>query len=201
MKQFESFFWGIIAALGATVVQLIFFILFSAFIDPSGKTTFEAFFLMPTFILVIAFIEELFKYLLLKKRILEISVHGTLLTNTLLMGLGFFALELGLMLAKGSKIGLQATASIAVFQLSTTFILGYFIATNARKKISLEIMALALTTAFHTLYNLAVSKETALADYAVDALLIFLLLISIRIFMRLRKALAQEQESAYTKDI
>lgn len=201
MKQFESFFWGIIAALGATVVQLIFFIVFSTFSDPNGELAFVAFFSIPSFIFFIALIEELLKYLMLKKRILEISDPNNLLANILLMGFGFFALELGLMLTKGSFVGLQTAAGIAVFHLSTTLILGYFIATNARKKISLEIMALALTTAFHTLYNLAVSKETALADYAVDALLIFLLLISIRIFTRLRKALAQEPESAYTKDI
>ncbi len=77
MKQLESFFWGIIAAVGAGVVQFIFFILFSIFTDPAGKLSYGDFFSIPVFILVIAFVEEFFKFLMLTRRITGISSKKT----------------------------------------------------------------------------------------------------------------------------
>ena len=69
MRQIESFFWGIIAALGALFIELLVFIGFSAIQNSGIRLSFSQLFLLPGFVIAAAFIEESFKYLIIAKRI------------------------------------------------------------------------------------------------------------------------------------
>ena len=67
MKLFESFLWGIIAALGALIVEIVFYIIASFFIDPTSSLPFSQFFIVPQFIIAAACIEEVLKYIIIFK--------------------------------------------------------------------------------------------------------------------------------------
>ena len=192
MKQLEPFFWGIIAALGAMVGQIFFFVLFSTFLDPTGKMSYGDFFSMPVFILITAFIEEFFKYLLLSRRILEFSREKAFLLNTVLLGLGFFAVELMLILINSPVLKLPTILGIATLHLSTTIFMGYFVATRSSKGFNFAPSALLLATILHASYNLAITFANSLFSYFIIALLIVLLLTDLRLFLYFNQELAQD---------
>lgn len=194
MKQFESFFWGIVAALGAVVFQLVFFILFSIFIDPTGEMSLAQFFLLPSFVIALTVIEEFFKYLLLGRKILAISSHKNFLFNVLLMGLGFFAVEFFLISTKGSTTQIQAIIKIAVLQIGTSAFMGYFVATKNARKFNRSVLALIFTVIFHFSYNLSVIQENTLLNYAAFLSLITLVLIDFALFSKLKKRLASDEK-------
>ncbi len=192
MRQFESFFWGIIAALGAMVGQIFFFVLFSTFLDSAGKMSYGDFFSIPVFILITAFIEEFFKYLMLTRRILGISSSKNFLSNTFLMGIGFLAVELFLISASGSALQLLPTVGIIVLHLATTLLLGLLIQTSGANKISLAFLPLLLASIFHAGYNLAISQANVFFNYLAILALFVLILADLFLFSRSRKMLAQE---------
>ncbi len=192
MKQFESFFWGIIAALGAGVVQFVFFILFATFADPTSNLSYAQFFAIPVFIATTAFIEELFKYLLISKRILEHSSERNFLLNAFLFGLGFFAVEFALILASSPTLQLPTTAGIAALHLGTTIFMSFFIATRSSKGSNFSLLALLLATILHVLYNLAIAGANQFSGYFAIALLIILLFIDLKLFLRFNQELAQD---------
>jgi hypothetical protein len=199
MKQFESFFWGIIAALGAMVGQIFFFVLFSTFLDPAGKMSYGDFFSIPVFILVTAFIEEFFKYLMLTRRILGISSARNFLSNTFLMGIGFLAVEFFLISNSGGAFQLLPTAGIVVLHLATTLLLGLLIQTNGASKISLAPLPLLLASGFHASYNLAISQANVFFSYLAILALFVLILADLFLFSRSRKMLAQEYKTSYNE--
>ncbi len=192
MKQLESFFWGIIAALGAGVVQFVFFILFAAFADPTGKLSYAQFFAIPIFIIITALIEEIFKFLLLSKRILGYSREKEFLLNTLLLGLGFFATEFALISTNSTTLQISTILKIATLHLGTTIFMGFFIATRSSRGFNFSTLALLFATLVHALFNLAVSQSNPLWSYSATALLIFLLLADLRLFLLFNQELAQD---------
>ncbi|MEI8343907.1 MAG: hypothetical protein WCF93_03090 [Candidatus Moraniibacteriota bacterium] len=193
MKKLESFFWGIIAAVGAGVVQFIFFILFSIFTDPAGKLSYGDFFSIPVFILVIAFVEEFFKFLMLARRITGISSKKTFFYNALLMGLGFFFVEfLLIIISITSATSFQSITEIALLHLSTTAFLSYFIFTANSKKISSAVFAVLTASIFHGAYNFCISQANVFADYLAIIILTALIFIDLVLFLRLGKELAQD---------
>lgn len=191
MRQLESLFWGIIAALGALAIQLMLFIAISLYTNPGGPFSLNQFLIMPAFIIGAALTEELLKYLIIAKRIDDISLEMTYILNSMLVGLGFFAIELLLIYFNSALPSTQVLAQLAIVHIGTAGLMGYFIAVGNPKKISTFLKALIWALAFHAGYNLLQLKPTAISNVATLALLLLLILANIGNIFRLRRKLAE----------
>jgi hypothetical protein len=192
MRQIESFFWGIVAALGALVLEFICFSGISAFFNSSSSTlSYSQVFLVPWFIVFAAFIEESFKYLIIFKRVTTFSLEKTFLINSFLVGLGFFSTELVVISLSGPLPALHFLIEIAILHIGTAGLIGYFIFTKNSKKISTFFFAIMVAVFFHSTYNLLTLERNYFQNYAIFALLGLLILINATNFLRIRSKLAQ----------
>lgn len=190
MKQLESFFWGIIAALGALIMELVVFMLFSELTSQSESFSFTQLFAIPKLILVGAFIEESLKYLIISKRIELLSLGRSYITNSLLVGLGFFSIELGIAMTTGTLPETKLLFEVALIHMGTAGIMGYIIATQNPRKTATFLYALLTATFLHGAYNFLIIERTLVIDYAVFGLLIAIIIINILNFIRINKKLA-----------
>ena len=190
MAQIESIFWGIIAALGALVIELIFFIVGSVYFNPSGEMSFSQFFILPQFIIIAACIEELFKYIVISKRIDMLSLEKSYLVNSLLAGLGFFGVEIAFILMGNNRPEVRFLAEIAIIHIGNAGLIGYFVATKNPKKIMTFLQALFFALLFHASYNLLVLERGPIQNYIIFALLGLLAIINIANFFRISHKLA-----------
>jgi hypothetical protein len=69
MKYLESFFWGILAALGALLIELIILNVIQLSTFPKNSLDINLFFSSLSFIVIAALAEEIFKYLVIVKKI------------------------------------------------------------------------------------------------------------------------------------
>lgn len=192
MKQLESFFWGTIAALGALVIQLVILLAAAAVQNPYGQALSVAYATTAWGIVGAAFIEELFKYIVIVKRIEYLSLEKTFIVNSLFVGLGFFSVELALLYLKHVDITqhIQALGEIGIIHLATAGFIGYRIATKNPRKAYTFISTLLLVTAIHSAYNLLVDYRSPLAEPLIIALLGLLILATCFTFFRISAKLA-----------
>ena len=135
MRQIESFFWGIIAALGALVIELILFIYFSIFSIHQADVSFSQLFTIPQFIILGVLIEELFKYIIISKCVERISSGILYIVNSIFVGLGFFLTEIGLASTTGTLPGANILIEVAIIHIGTAALIGYIVATKNPKKL------------------------------------------------------------------
>ena len=193
MKQLESFFWGAIAALGALVVQFVILMIISTVQNPYGQQLTSLTYLATAWgIIGAAFVEELFKYIVIHKRIEYLSLEKTFVVNSLFVGFGFFAVELALLHFKGVNIFENAAllAQIGILHASTAGIIGYRIAVRNPKKTYTFISTILIVTAVHSAYNLLVNYPNALTGALIYCLLGLLVFITLRDFFRISAKLA-----------
>lgn len=157
MKQIESLFLGIIAALGALVVELFIFAIFgTASLD---KNIIAQDVSSLNYLLVITvLVEEIFKYLIIIKRVESFSMGRILILNSFLVGLGFAGVESSLIYFRsaGGLIPYQSLAEIILIHIFTAGIIGYFIATRNPQKITTSIKAISIAVFIHLAYNIMV---------------------------------------------
>ncbi|MDD5396983.1 MAG: PrsW family glutamic-type intramembrane protease [Candidatus Moranbacteria bacterium] len=192
MHQIESFFWGIVAALGALVVQLIAYIGFSAYAN-NPNLTFPQLFAIPTFLIVGVVIEESFKYLIISKRVELYSQDRSYLINSFFVGLGFFATELLLIFSSTANIQTKSLFEIAIIHLGSAGLIGYVVATRNPRKISTFLLALMVATFFHGAYNLLLLTErNFIVNGVTISLLTVLALLNFSNLIFINKRLAQD---------
>ena len=191
MRQLESFFWGIIAALGALFIELLVFIGFSAYQNSAALLSFSQVFSLPQLVVVAACTEELFKYLIIYKRIDLYSLEKSYIVNALFVGLGFAATEFWLITSFGTLPPTQILGELAIIHLGTSGIIGYIIATKNPKRISTFLYAIFIATLFHSGYNLLIQKREFVENYLIFLLLGLLVFINILNFLRISRKLAQ----------
>ena len=191
MRQIESFFWGIIAALGALVIELIVFVAFSSS-DPQATNSFAGLFLLPQFIILGVFIEETFKYIIIANRIEIFSFTRSYIINSLFVGLGFFLTELGLIATTGKMPPTNIIFELAIIHIGTAGLIGHIIAIKNPKKIGTLIHALIFAGFFHGAYNLLILNRLFFVDYIIMGLLGLLVFINIINIIRINGELAQE---------
>ncbi len=183
-NAFESFLWGIIAAFGALVIEILALLAFSAY--KNTEFSFDIFFAIPSFILISAGIEEFFKYIIISKKIESFSLEKSYIVNSILVGLGFFAVELGLIYISNEILpAWNILAEITILHMGTAGLIGYIIAIKNPRKFFTFLLALSVAVAFHAVYNFLVIKREFLQNYAVFCLLGVLILINIVNFFRI----------------
>ncbi len=193
MRQIESFFWGIIAALAALFVQLLVYIGLSAQESSAFDVPFEQFYAAPLLLVVAALIEECFKYLMISKRVELVSLGKTYVFNAFLVGLGFFSTELALInLSYGEMLPVYNLAEIAIIHLGTAGIMGYIVGTSNPSKFSTFLRSIIPTIAIHTAYNLLIINRGFMQDYLIYTLLGFVILFNLINFIRISSRLAQD---------
>jgi hypothetical protein len=193
MKLIESFFYGIVAALGALIAELFVFIGISIHSGGISATSFSELFVLPSFIFVAACIEELLKYLVISKRKEVLSDKKSFFINSLFIGLGFFGVELAFLSASGTGLpAIQLLAEIAVVHIGTAGLIGYFVSAENPKKLSVFLPAVLLATLFHGSYNILAINRGTVENYIIFAILSLLFAFNIAFFLSIRKELAQD---------
>ena len=192
MHQLESIFWGILAGLSAIFIELMLFATFSLFANPGGEISMTKFFTLPFFVIAIAFVEEFCKYTVIATRIEKFSLKWSYFLNSLLVGLGFLAVELGLILEVGNIPSAALFSELAIIHLGTAAIIGYVITFNNPKKISTFFLAVFPALVFHASYNILSLGQNMLTDYARNALLLVLVFLIFFLALNTRRKLAQE---------
>lgn len=196
MKQVESFFWGIVAAFGALMAELLIFGLFPFFAATEKRLDFALqdysghflFFLAAT-----ALIEELFKYIVIAKRLEALFMEKSLFFNSFLVGIGFSFTEIFL-IQKNSVINwssdYQNVLGIALIHIATAGIMGYFLTVNNPRKIKTFLKAIFTTFCIHFSYNALTNSTGWNANYIVCAFFVLLLIANVVCFIRIKKQLA-----------
>lgn len=191
-NSIESFFWGIIAALGALIVELVVFIFFSSSDNQVANSSFLQFFIVPQFIIIGVFIEEIFKYVVISKCVEKFSLQRSYITNSLFVGLGFFSIELGLILTTSMIVGINLLIELAIIHIGTAGIIGYIVAIKNPKKIGSFIYAMIFATFFHGAYNFLIIDRTFILNYAIFVLLGIIILINFINLIKINNKLAQD---------
>lgn len=167
MLFISPLFFGFLAAIGALIVELF---VFSFFIqDPSAQAdlTKDINFVFAIgglwFLLISAFIEEILKYILLKKTLLDETSPRHTLSFLVLFSIGFSGLETTLLISSSPEITLTVITHIVgvlLLHFSTISLLGYIIVRPALKKFTPFFILLALC--IHFFYNVAILYQDAL---------------------------------------
>lgn len=193
MHQLESFFWGIVAALGALVIELTATTGYSFFTDPYGDFSVEKFFTLPVAIIGIAAIEEFFKYLLIAKKVEYLSLERSYVVNSLFFGLGFAAAELFLIRQASvlNAIPLSNLVGIAIIHMSTASLIGYRIATKNPSNLIMALTTLSIATALHSVYNILLTMSGERIFYVIGSYTVLLVFIPVYCFMFIKSRLAE----------
>jgi hypothetical protein len=148
-KLIESIFLGILAAFGALIVEFLTYSL-------GGNLPFEEWKLALFILVERAFIEELFKCLIIYKKIGSLSSRGIILLNSAFVGLGFAATEFLLLFSKegvGFANNMQPLVGIASIHIVTALIAGYIISNNRLATIKIIWKIIAINLLIHFVYN------------------------------------------------
>jgi len=193
MKKTQFFMLGIITALGALFLELLFFTVFNLKMDLSRVYS-HSFVLA---VILSVFLEESLKisvlFKILKKIIREESGQKPVFLSAVMAGLGFSATEIFLNL-----FNLQTNRyfffldifGLLIVHIGTFAILGYVLAKKADFSFPKFALFLPVTISFHLLYNILVIYRENSGFYF---LFLILSLILILVFSRdLKKPLKNE---------
>jgi len=159
MKSLKPFIFGILAAAGALIIELVisnlYFIL-------SGKDVEINYFDKITFFLVIVvLIEESFKYVMLRKSYKEQDRKKQKISTAVIAGLGFASVELffiylSMFFNQSSFYFDLGIIGALALHIATTGIIGYLIVSEKSAGTSLAIKTIGIAFCLHIIYNLAI---------------------------------------------
>lgn len=190
MKLFQSFFLGILGALGALVLEIIFlpFSLNTEIISEEVTSLNYFFFLA-------ILIEEFLKYIIILKTISRFSKSTNIILNSIIFGFGFSVLEITSIYwnyRNGGFFDPLALLGIILLHASTAAIIGYVIFKSTQKKILGSILGLFLAFAIHSAYNLLRISENVYQEQLITAFLFFVLILDIFLLVILKKPANEE---------
>ncbi len=176
MRQIESIFWGIIAATSALFLEVLISTLIPILSD-LGKESIMNFSSPLSFILIVSIlIEEFLKYLVILKRIEKFSYGKSLITNSLLTGLGFSFMELALIygnfhLNANRLFEPKDLFGLFLIHILTAGIIGYFIAACKNGKYAIFLKAFISASIIHFLYNFMIIWQNEFAPFLIFILI------------------------------
>jgi hypothetical protein len=155
MKYAKPFFYGILAALGALVLEEIFSILTFGEYD-TGSRIFTISILM---LFLAAATEEILKYAFIRKTYSEIEDKTKIISCSIMLGLGFSSVELLSNLLKNNSLDNLGNIyfwGVLFLHLITSGFIGFMLLKSERKGIGLAVIILATAIVVHLSYNAAV---------------------------------------------
>jgi len=153
MQKIKSIIFGILAALGALVLE---FVLSDAYFIFSGKEIEMSYSTQITFFLfLVVLIEEIAKYILISKLYVQQKPYEQKISTALLIGLGFALVEstFTYLHQDFSHLYLGITSS-AFLHILTAGIIGYLIISRNFQLSALKIVG--TSSILHTTYNLTI---------------------------------------------
>jgi hypothetical protein len=192
MNQIESIFWGIISGLSAVFLEFVIFATFTLFSNPTDEISMAKFFTIPAFVITSAFIEELCKYTIIATRIDMISLKWSYILNSFLVGFGFFAIELIIILLFGVFPPYSLIAELAIVHSGTAALMGYVMSFRNPTKPLTFLLAIFPALVFHASYNILSLSRNLVTNYIIGALLVSLIGILFIAIFRTSSRLAQE---------
>jgi len=183
--KIKLFFFGIIAALGAMIVELVLKNILSSEISLANN-----FFTIITPSLVLfALVEEIFKFVVINKTVLLLKKPAEAFFRALLIGLGFSLTEIYLAFAgiffRQSNY-LLAILGILIIHISTSLLFGYFSFKKSPLSKTTFAAILIFATLLHLLYNIFIIYN--LSPTIILIYLFVLSSLSFSIFYRIIKA-------------
>lgn len=185
MNNLKFFFYGIISALGAMIIELVLKNILS-----SGISLSNIFFTIITPSLILfALVEETFKFVVINKAVLLLKKPAEAFYGVFLIGLGFSLTEIYLAFA-GDMFEqtnyLLAVLGILAVHISTSLIFGYFSFKKNLLSKTVFTAILVSTTLLHLIYNVLIIYS--LSETVISAYFFALLLLSFFVSYRLAKA-------------
>jgi RsiW-degrading membrane proteinase PrsW (M82 family) len=143
----QAFFEGIIAALGALILEL----------SPAifGVTLTET---SLFFILFTASVEEIMKYVFIYNHYLKMKAGEKILLSAIFIGLGFAIVDVSTKYLYFEKNTALPIAGILLVHFSTTALLGLFFWKKNQKTLCIGIPFIVLNILLHFLYNFLVLR-------------------------------------------
>lgn len=187
-NKVQSLFWGILAAGAALFIEL----LIASVLQIDDLSVANVIFIIT--IASSAFIEEIFKYIVIIKSIDTFSFGRSAIINSWIAGLGFSLVEILFFLQKVSLENLLFDRidlfKVAFLHILTFGIFGYKVATKENNK--LDIGLIVVLSVIHFTYNMTVQYSSEIAYPAGNLILLILFLYNIISFITVNKRLAHE---------
>ncbi|MDO8529757.1 MAG: PrsW family glutamic-type intramembrane protease [bacterium] len=181
MKKVESFFLGIIAALGALFLEAAIL----NFFEPASFANNEIFSFGYVFFAAIA-IEEFLKIAVILK---ALPKKNNAVFNALFFGLGFSFLEIALVYwnnQNGITYDFWGIFGIFLVHISTSLVIGYSLIGDAKKSFLIYLQVFITILITHSSYNILSSIETAYQKQFMYYLLGFLILLDVFLIFKSR---------------
>ena len=191
MKQIELFFWGIVAAVGALFAEIIFSFISTIFENPQNFLSFQ--FATSSVLIVIVFvlIEEIFKYLIITKKVEPFSLEYSFFFNALLVGFGFALMEIALTIFQNKELLNDpfSLLQLGIVHMTTAGIMGYIAAIRKPHKFTTFFSSIFWASLVHLSYNLLKLNlnKFSYQDQIVAFLLLVMIFINIANLIRLPK--------------
>jgi len=151
MNIINPIFLGIIAALGALVLEIIFSIFISGPLPQN---------IVPSFFMVIAsvVIEEAMKLIFIYKKFFQEKLMENIVLNSIFFGFGFSAVEVFFYLSKSSLSDINVSAvlpmaGIMLVQTLTSAIAGFILSQKRSGSYAILVSILFLNIIIHFSYN------------------------------------------------
>lgn len=188
MNYIKLFFWGIITAGMALIVQILLTILSNIDID-LNKLAVTSIFFLASFVLI----EELLKYLIITRRIIPFAKYkNKIIISSWVAGMGFSMIELFILYQNNITLNRLDLTQVALLHIFTFGFLGYRLAT--KKYTHIDLLAIIFVFILHFIYNFSALYFTNNLSFITKASIITILFISnIFALFIVNKKLAQEQ--------
>ena len=170
-KYLETFFLGMIAALGSLVAITAISVFFGSVFPNVPKETYGV--IMP-FLLFAVIIEEGFKLLIIRKKISEGEGNRFFLGKAFFLGAGFALMETIFIVSGKPLIGkdeLIGIFGISTIHISTAIIIASAFASQKKHVFSKTAYAMLAAIATHATYNYLIFEEKTLQALALSMLL------------------------------
>ena len=197
----KIFFYGMLLAIIAAVIEIGIFSGLSWFNKNLAGNFPLLFFIFYQFV-IIALVEEFFKYLVVKEKVIndpEFDEPIDVMLYMIIAALGFAALENLLVLFPGKEPFLfKQTAAISAFRfIGATFLhalssgtLGYFLALSIfepKRKIKLILTGIIIATILHGLFNISIIGIEKNLTITIAVLIVLLIGLAIFVSFGFRK--------------
>lgn len=192
MKQLQSFFLGILGAIGALILEVATL----SFLTPLSSTaeTIARKISSPDYLFfIIIAIEEFLKYILIVRVVSKISEKKKLVLNSLFLGAGFSLLELFSFYCNfknGIDFEPLAILGIIVIHISTAMIIGYSALKNSASSLFFGFFA---SFTIHSAYNILGASEHPYQKQLLVGLLALLIFLDLFLLIKSRIATNEEQ--------
>ena len=189
MKFLQSFFLGILGAIGALFLEIIFLAI-SLPLSSNPETISRATDSIGPFFFLAILAEEFLKYLLIYRLIAKTDERKDIVLSSFFFGFGFSLLEIFLVYwnyRNGSSLDFIGLLGIIIIHVSTAVLIGYSASKNKINFISSIFLGLIPAIMIHSAYNILKITGFPRQKELTVVLLVLLVLMDVFLLFKSRK--------------